>query len=152
MTEPGRVHSRKSGLTTLALHRLDRACVPIWDAFGATYLVGTAQTGGDYRDVDVRTILADEEFDRLFACPTDKDGAFEFHEGSPLSKGSALWSLICVSVGQMLEAATGLPIDYQIQRMTEANEKYDGPRNPVGRGMRTYAGGGDATRFLGRPA
>lgn len=142
--------SGKMGLTTLELHLLDRACDPIWDAFGSTYLVGTAQTGGAYRDVDVRTILADEDFDRLFSSPTDEDGSFEHIDGASLGTGQALWSLICRSVAQMLVAQTGLPIDYQIQRMTEANEKYDGPRNPVGRGMRTYAGGGDATRFLPR--
>jgi hypothetical protein len=44
----------------------------------------------------------------------------------------------------MLAQQTGLPVDYQIQRMTEANAKYDGMRNPIGR-RRTYAGGGDAT-------
>jgi hypothetical protein len=48
---------RKSGLTTLELHLLEQACQPVWRAFGHTYLVGTAQTGGKYRDVDVRTIL-----------------------------------------------------------------------------------------------
>ncbi len=133
--QSGRVSSpekvRKSGLTTLELHVLDVACRPVWEAFGSTYLVGTAQTGGPFRDVDVRTILTDAEFDRLFG-----DG------------GKAVWGLICLSVGLMLAQQTGLPIDYQIQRMTEANETYPGGnRNPVGMGHRVYAGGGDATRF-----
>lgn len=120
----------KSRLTTLQLHRLDQACVPIWRAFGhCTYLVGSAFTGsGEHRDVDVRTILPDEEFDALF------------------SGGPALWELICVSVGQRLCDATGLPVDYQIQRMTEANANFTGPRNPIGTG-RPYAGLGDATDF-----
>jgi hypothetical protein len=125
--------SRKSGLTTLELHVLDVACRPVWKAFGHTYLVGTAQMGGPYRDVDVRTILPDEDFDRLFG------------EG-----GEAAWSLVCLSVGLMLAQQTGLPIDYQIQRMTEANATYPGGnRNPLGMGSRVYAGGGDATRFSG---
>jgi hypothetical protein len=125
--------SRKSGLTTLELHLLDQACERVWGAFnGPTYLVGTAQNGGPYRDVDVRTILPDEEFDRLFG-----------------DNGAALWSLVCMSVGRWLADTTGLPVDYQIQRQTEANEKYpNGGRNPIGTG-RTYAGGGDATRFDG---
>lgn len=126
---------RKCGLTTLELHLLERACQPVWDAFGATYLVGTAQTGGQYRDVDVRTILSDERFDRLFGFDNVD------------TNGEALWALICSAVGRMLTADTGLPIDYQIQRMTEANEKYQGQRNPVGHGHRVYAGGGDATAF-----
>lgn len=129
---------RKSGLTTLDLHNLEVACQPIWEAFGtgragSTYLVGTAQSGGKYRDVDVRTILPDHEFDSLFRVVE--------------RNGQALWSLMCVAIGRMLAEQTGLPIDYQIQRMTEANEKYQGQRNPVGHGHRVYAGGGDATKF-----
>ena len=120
--------TRKSGLTTLELHRLDMACGPVWGAFSDTYLVGTAEQGGPYRDVDVRTILDDAEFDRLF------DG-----EG-----GQRRWELICMSIGTLLAQQTGLPIDYQIQRQTEANAKHDGPRNPIGR-KRSYAGLGDAT-------
>lgn len=130
--------TRKSGLTTLELHLLEQACRPVWAGFGSgaagsTYLVGTAQTGGKHRDVDVRTILPDEEFDRLF--------------GAEDRNGKALWSLLCCAIGKMLADQTGLPIDYQIQRMTEANEKYQGNRNPVGHGHRVYAGGGDATAF-----
>ena len=30
------------------------------------------------------------------------------------------------------EAMTGLPIDFQIQRQSEANEKHDGPRSALG--------------------
>lgn len=121
---------RKSGLTTLELHILDAACRPLREAFGfgSTFLVGTAQTGGSFRDVDVRVILHDEVFDRLFS------GNQEF------------WSLVCSSIGWRLTAQTNLPIDFQIQRMTEANAEHPGPRNPLGTG-RSYAGGGDATQF-----
>lgn len=116
-------------LTTLQIYRLDAACAPLWSAFvGATYIVGSALTKPTPRDLDVRTMLDDEEFDRIFG-------------GHP-----KLWELVCSSIGERLAAATGLPIDYQIQRTTEANAKYDGPRNPVGMG-RVYAGGGDATNF-----
>ena len=118
----------RSELTTLNLHLLDAACVPLWAALGSTYLVGTAQNGGPYRDVDVRTILSDNDFDRLFGDDC----------------GMHRWELICTGVGAMLAQRTGLPIDYQIQRQSEANAKYDGRRNPVGV-KRTYAGGGDAT-------
>lgn len=101
-----------------------------------TYLVGTAQTGGDYRDVDVRTILRDDEFDAVFGARPD------------------LWEAWCFTTCAWLKAATGLPVDYQVQRMTEANEKHHGGgRNPLGSVARTrihgrqYAGRGDATRF-----
>ena len=118
----------KSSLTTLQLHLLDVACIPVWATFQNTYLVGTAETGGEYRDVDVRTILEDDEFDQLFGGDNQRQ----------------LWELICVSVGHLLSQQTGLPIDYQIQRMSEANAKYYGPRNPIGR-KRRYAAWGDAT-------
>jgi hypothetical protein len=129
------VRARKSGLTTLQLHALDRAVRTIVPTTWATYLVGTAQAGGPYRDVDVRTILDDEEFDAVFGTRPD------------------LWEAWCFAVGSWLARATGLPVDYQVQRRTEANEKYQGGRNPVGRGrsLRQYAGGGDATRFITVP-
>lgn len=115
-------------LTTAELHSLDAACAPIRRAFGhPPYLVGTAGTGTAerYRDVDVRLILADDEFDAL--CPA-----------------LARWELLSLSIGAYLRERTGLPVDFQVQRMTEANEKHDHPRNPLGMG-RIFAGGGDAT-------
>ena len=124
----------KSGMTTLNLHLLDVACNPLWRAVGPTYLVGTAESGGPYRDVDVRTILDDSEFDLLFG---DDNGPHR-------------WELMCVSIGLLLAQQTGLPIDYQIQRMSEANAKYDGPRNPVGR-KRNFAAFGDATPWTPKP-
>lgn len=120
---------RHCALTTLDLFRLDRACVSLTDAHGhCTYLVGSAETGPTYRDVDVRTILADDVFDRLF--PTRE-----------------VWQIASVSVAAWLHLQTGLPIDFQYQRMTEANEIEGTPRNPLGMGMRHYAGEGDATPF-----
>lgn len=127
-TGRGRSRTRKSSLTTLDWYTLNRACEPVWDAFGATYLVGTAAQGGEYRDVDVRTILRDDDFDRLCG-------------------DRSVWTLLCVSIGMLLRQATGMPIDYQIQRMTKANEKYPGGwRHPVGMVV-DFAGGGDATAW-----
>lgn len=121
--------ARKSHLTTAQFAILNDACIPVCEAFESPpYLVGSVTERADYRDIDLRIILEDEEFDRLFA-------------GRVL-----LWSMICVSVGQYLANATGLPIDFQIQRMTEANEKHPTThRNPMGMRARPLAGGGDAT-------
>jgi hypothetical protein len=98
-------------------------------AFGGQppYLVGTAGAGDadTYRDVDVRLMLDDEEF--VAACPT-----------------RARWELLCLAIGAHLNERTGLPVDFQIQRTREANERYNGRRNPLGMG-RVFAGGGDAT-------
>jgi hypothetical protein len=128
-----------SGLTTTELHRLDRACVDLHRAFPSrTYLVGSAYDGDTFRDVDVRTILDDDEFDIIFG-PRPQ-----------------FWGLVCVSVATHLSDTTGLRVDYQIQRLTEANEKHDGPRNPLGQFIgkhagREFAGLGDATLFAPTP-
>lgn len=119
---------RSRFLTTLEQARLDQACFPVRQALGTPYLVGTVLTGQDWRDVDVRVLMKDEDFDAVF-------GGRE-----------ALWAWVCQSTTAYLADATGLPIDFQVQRRSEANEKYPGPRSALGiRSHYTYAGGGDAT-------
>ena len=123
---------RMKGLTTFDLHRLDLAVQPIERAFdpchfASTYLVGSTQRGEEPRDVDVRTILSDEDFDAYFG-------------GKPM-----LWSTFCLGMTAWLVQQTGLPIDYQVQRMSEANAEHTGPRNHLSGGDRVFAGAGDAT-------
>jgi len=122
---------RAALLTTAEMYNLDAACAPISRAFGGarTYLVGTAGVGSasSYRDVDVRLMLDDDEF--AAACPTRER-----------------WELLCIAISAYLSERTGLPVDFQVQRTTEANERFgDRPRNPLGMGRRVFAGGGDAT-------
>lgn len=114
-------------LTTDQMYDLDAACNLIRRAFDTPFLVGSAGIKGDrdYRDVDVRLILSDEEFDR--ACPTRER-----------------WELLSLAIGDYLRIRTRLPVDFQIQRQTEANEKHSKWRNPLGM-HRSFAGGGDAT-------
>ena len=120
---------RSTRLTTVELYELDVACGPLVEAFGHyPYLVGTAGVGDAdaYRDVDVRLMLDDAEFAAV--CPTQ-----------------ARWELLCLTVSTYLRERTGLPVDFQVQRVREGNERYgDKPRNPLGMG-RTFAGGGDGT-------
>jgi hypothetical protein len=119
-------------LSALELHELDEACKPFLSAFGShPYLVGSASHRPDFRDVDVRLILPDDEYDALFA------------------ERKGLWALLSRLGSTYLRARTGLPVDFQVQRQTEANEKFgnlgDTPRNPLGsRSLLEYAGGGDA--------
>lgn len=123
--------TRKSYLTTAQFAILNDACIPVVEAFGEPpYLVGSATESPDFRDVDLRLILADEDFDHWF-------------RGRVM-----LWSLVCFAIGRHLADVTGLPIDFQIQRMTEANENHPTSwRNPMGMRSRPLAGGGDATNF-----
>lgn len=131
------VKPRTDLLTTTELYHLDQACQLITRAFGGhpPYLVGSAgvaNDGGAYRDVDVRLMLDDKEFASV--CPTRER-----------------WELLCLAIGAYLAARSGLPIDFQVQSTSVANEKYDGPRNPLGllhsdgRAGRVFAGGGDGT-------
>lgn len=125
--------SRATHLTTLEIHELDEACRTFLDAFGETpYLVGSALERGDFRDVDVRLILDDDAYDDLFGgdSPTRKQ----------------LWALLGRLGSTYLRDRTGLDVDFQIQRQTDANEAHDADRRiPLGiRSLSSFAGGGDA--------
>lgn len=78
----------------------------------AVYLVGSVLERADFRDVDVRIMLPDAHYDRLEA---DIDLA-------SLHLALSLWG----------QKVTGLPIDCQVQRTTDANDEFDGVRNPLG--------------------
>lgn len=68
------------------------------------YLVGSALTTSAYRDVDVRLIFDDAKFDALD----------ELLSIPRLNMCLSIWG----------RQVTGLPIDCQIQQMTEANELF----------------------------
>ena len=122
----------KLSLSTLELHELDEACHPIYAGFGTPpYLVGSASERPDFRDVDVRLILGDEEYDALF-------------ESLP-----GLWALLSRVIATYLRSRTTLPVDFQIQRQTDANARHKKPRNALGlRDLKDYAGGGDGTKGM----
>jgi hypothetical protein len=95
----------------------------LWDAFGEpSYLVGSVLTSKSWRDVDVRHIMADEEYERQFP------GVKTVHDEHTCGK----WIALCLAFSALGEKMTGLPIDFQIQRESEANKLYDGPRSCIG--------------------
>lgn len=104
------------------LHRLDLACRPISAVFGGfsgPYLVGSVQerTAGPSSDVDLRLILKDDIYDSLMT-------------GTP--EGFA--TLLDFALSAYVRELTGLPIDFQVQRATQANDLHAGKqRNPLGR-------------------
>ena len=106
--------------------RLNEACRIINDAFDfgyGVYLVGSSLVRRDYRDVDLRCIVSDEDYARLF--PGIGAGPWRH----------PFWSLLCSSISLYLSQTSGLPIDFQIQSMTEANRDYPSPehqRNALG--------------------
>jgi hypothetical protein len=94
----------------------------VWHAFGKPpYHVGSSllnKTG--WRDVDVRLILADEEYERLGL-------------GDPRQpRCNGKWVALTLAFSALGKAMTGLPIDFQIQQRTHANQEHDKPRSALG--------------------
>lgn len=105
-----------------AIFALEMACRTLNEAFRvhACYLVGSSIERADWRDVDVRMILDDEAFAALF--PDAKD----HWENDPR------WLVMTVAISKHLSDLTGLPIDFQFQPRTHANERHSGPRDALG--------------------
>jgi hypothetical protein len=101
---------------------LEQAAQHVAAAFGGygLYQVGSSLERADWRDVDLRYILDDEEFARLFP------DAGEHWEFDPR------WLLLTTSISAWLSKQTGLPIDFQFQPQTHANERHSKPRNALG--------------------
>jgi len=94
----------------------------VWDAFDhECYHVGSSlenKTG--WRDVDVRLMLDDEVYEKMgFGDPQ-----YPHH--------NAKWVAMCFAFTALGKEMTGLPIDFQIQQRTEANEKFKGKRSCLG--------------------
>lgn len=93
-----------------------------WDAFGhAPFLVGSSLSSSQWRDVDVRLMLPDEEYDALIG---PSPGGMERANGK--------WAALCMAFSALGQQMTGLPIDFQIQRQSDTNAKYSGAREALG--------------------
>lgn len=114
--------ARANFLTVAQQFNLDRACSVVMDAYGPhIYLVGSVLHKRDYRDVDVRCVLDDATYDRLFP-------------------NAQIAYLVGVTIAEWLSRRTDLPVDFQFQRMTEANEEFDGMRSAIGMIFRRQPG------------
>lgn len=105
-----------------AYFTLNHCCKLINDAFDGfgCYLVGSSLHRRDFRDVDIRFIMDDDQFTKLFHEP---------HGGAT----NAMWSLLCITISQWLSSQTGLQVDFQFQNRSHANEKYGNEiRNAMG--------------------
>lgn len=108
-----------------ACFALELACQHIaasFPGFGC-YLVGSALERPDWRDVDVRFIMSDNDFAGLFPDADMNTGNWEF---------DSRWLLLTVSISAWLSEQSGLPIDFQFQPQTHANERHKGRRNSLG--------------------
>ncbi len=107
---------RASFLTVAQTYNLNIACQPLAALGYGTFHVGSSLERPDYHDVDLRCMLPDDEYGRMF--------------GGPDSETKLLFLNTVIS--EWLRARTGLPIDFQFQHADKANEKYKGRRNAVG--------------------
>ena len=117
---------RKKGIDTGAPEgfELELACQQLnqaFDGFGC-YLVGSALERPDWRDIDVRLIMGDEEFDALFPGCRERH-TWEFNPR---------WLIMTISITEWLRKRTGLPVDFQFQPQSHANDRHKGPRNALG--------------------
>ena len=115
-----RAKRRASFLSPPDFQRLDLACFPVYRSYGAAYLVGSVLTRADFRDIDLRCILDDDEYDRMFP-PDDSDSSRKL-------------CLLNIAISSMISDSAQLawPVDFQFQRQTEANAEFNEMRNPMG--------------------
>lgn len=103
---------------SLKLDQFGREC---FEAFGSTaYLVGSATRTTEWRDVDVRVILPDEDFEAQVGALTRPKCL------------NVRWNALCLAFSARGREVTGLPIDFQIDQQTDAGERHDGIRHALG--------------------
>jgi hypothetical protein len=83
------------------------------------YHVGSSVLNKQWRDVDVRLILSDEEYERMGLGDPKRA-----HENEK-------WAALTLAFSALGEAMTGLPVDFQIQQQTDANATYPQENNCV---------------------
>ena len=90
-------------------------------AFGhMAYHVGSSLANKDgWRDVDVRVLLPDDEWDAFML------GRPENPHTSPR------WRALCIAWSTFGRHITGLPIDFQLQQRTHANAEYPHRRSAL---------------------
>lgn len=105
-----------------AVFALELALRHVNEAFGcvACYIVGSTLERPDWRDVDVRMIMDDEDF------------AKNFPDAEQHPEHDAKWLLLTVAISEWLSKQSGLPVDFQFQSQTHANDQHKGTRNAAG--------------------
>ena len=102
--------------------KLERFGVMLREVFGTCiYHVGSsAERKKPFRDVDVVAILDDETYSAMgFDHPVE-------------DIANPKWRAYCEAFSLLGRDVTGMPIDFKIQRKSEANEKHKGIRSALG--------------------
>lgn len=99
---------------------LNKFGVLVCDFFGhVPYHVGSSVSSKEWRDVDVRLILPDQEFKARFGDNRSADT-------------NVVLASVTLAYSALGKHMTGLPVDFQIQPATWANAHYGGrPRSAL---------------------
>lgn len=96
----------------------------VWEAFGEdsfVFHVGSSLEKKDgWRDVDVRVMISNEEWARWGFPEPD------------LVHHDARYVAFCLAFSELGRKMTDLPIDFQIQRLEDANKEFTGLRSAIG--------------------
>jgi len=116
------VKHKASHIGAPAVFALELALQHLRSAFGhyGCYVVGSSLDRADWRDVDVRYIMEDAEFAKLFPDAGDN---WEF---------DPRWLILTVAISGWLSQQSGLPVDFQFQPQTHANKRHPFKRNAAG--------------------
>lgn len=110
------------GIGMPAALMLDDFGAVVWDAFGEpAYHVGSSLMGKRWRDVDVRLMLDDEQYEAMGLGDPQRTHA------------NPKWVALVRAFSALGREMTGLPIDFQIQQTSRANEQFgNGARSALG--------------------
>ena len=127
LPESERAKKKTSHVGAPAIFALELACQHVNEAFGGRsfghcYLVGSALERPDWRDIDIRLIMPDDEFFSLF--PDAHNRCMWEHDPR--------WILLTTGISMYLSKASGLPVDFQFQPQTFANERHSKTRHAIG--------------------
>lgn len=90
---------------------LNKFGIIVSDYFGQTaYQVGSSLETKGFRDVDVRLILPDDQYDREF--------------GRAVGQTNPKLAAVTLAFSALGMQMTGLPIDFQVQRASHAEDMY----------------------------
>lgn len=105
---------RTNYLTVAQNFALEAALSVLNDAGCGAYMVGSCMERPNFRDVDLRCVLDDAEFEQRFGGQRVR------------------LRLLNAALSEWIAARTGLPIDFQFQARTESDRYKGRPRNPMG--------------------
>ena len=74
--------------------------------------VGSSAVSKQWRDVDIRLIMPDEQFNDLFP-------GYNGHH-----QNDTKWALLSAAIAELGRKLTGFPVDFQFQRRSDASHRY----------------------------